>query len=281
MVCPFCAGAGTAYEKAFNRADVFKRHLTAVHNVEQTPPNSRKLIITGVARSGGLGAKCSICQGQFATAQEFYEHLDDCVLNVIVPSAPKTAGNGTAATGRKDSTATKTPTSASTDKGKELQAEGLAQKGREASEPRAQNLHPLSGNHLVLRPPHCQQQGRHYSRNCGLLHRQHPHPSSPCQHPDSEPEPQPESVLEANPQPESESELDELESEPEAGLEIQVATKPREEDAMEIEQESDLDDGEDDEEEEEEEEEISDEVHVRLRRSPEVTLGSPVPMDMD
>ncbi|KAI1479877.1 hypothetical protein F4774DRAFT_110101 [Daldinia eschscholtzii] len=89
MVCPFCPGPGTAYEKAFNRADVFKRHLTAVHNVEQTPPNSRKMIITGNSSRNGGDAKCSICQTRFSTAQEFYEHLDDCVLNVIVPTTPK------------------------------------------------------------------------------------------------------------------------------------------------------------------------------------------------
>jgi len=103
MVCPFCPGPGTAYEKAFNRADVFKRHLTAVHNVEQTPPNSRKMVMTtgpgGIMTSGsgagvtsiegGGDAKCSICQIRFLSAQEFYEHLDDCVLNVIVPSTPK------------------------------------------------------------------------------------------------------------------------------------------------------------------------------------------------
>lgn len=88
MVCPFCPGPGTAYEKAFNRADVFKRHLTAVHNVEQTPPNSRKMIVAGNSSRSG-DAKCSICQARFSNAQEFYEHLDDCVLNVIVPTTPK------------------------------------------------------------------------------------------------------------------------------------------------------------------------------------------------
>lgn len=109
MVCPFCPGSGTAYEKAFNRADVFKRHLTAVHNVEQTPPNSRKQASLGSsattsdreggnASHGGVNAKCSICQSQFATAQEFYEHLDDCVLNVIVPSStPRSAASGPSA----------------------------------------------------------------------------------------------------------------------------------------------------------------------------------------
>jgi hypothetical protein len=143
MICPFCPGAGTAYEKAFNRADVFKRHLTAVHNVEQTPPNSRKNLVSsggvigGRDGDGNAGARCSICHSQFATAQEFYEHLDDCVLSVVVPSTPKDAGgagNGAgnsagtrsnsvsgASSARKDSTATtKTPTTASTDKGKGL-----------------------------------------------------------------------------------------------------------------------------------------------------------------
>lgn len=95
MVCPFCPGPGTAYEKAFNRADVFKRHLTAVHNVEQTPPNSRKMIITGSSSRNGGDAKCSICQTRFSTAQEFYEHLDDCVLNVIVPTTPKVSRDQT------------------------------------------------------------------------------------------------------------------------------------------------------------------------------------------
>jgi hypothetical protein len=134
MVCPFCPGPGTPYEKAFNRADVFKRHLTAVHNVEQTPPNSRKLVLStgggsrgnGEPGSGGRpGATCSICHSQFQTAQEFYEHLDDCVLNVIVPTTPKTAD--TAASN-------KTPTTAGTDKGKEVEVEqGNAKTGAQAT----------------------------------------------------------------------------------------------------------------------------------------------------
>ncbi|KAB5536578.1 hypothetical protein GE09DRAFT_1176484 [Coniochaeta sp. 2T2.1] len=140
MVCPFCPGAGTAYEKAFNRADVFKRHLTAVHNVEQTPPNQRKtVVVTGpggtiAAKAGGTGAdvapegkngaRCSICHAQFATAQEFYEHLDDCVLSVVVPGTPRGGAGGSS---RKDSTAGggKTPTTAGTDKGKGLDLRGL------------------------------------------------------------------------------------------------------------------------------------------------------------
>ena len=90
MVCPFCPGSGTLYEKAFNRADVFKRHLTSVHNVEQNMSSSHRSGTTGSTEGGGgAGARCSICLGIFTSAQQFYEHLDDCVLNVIVPSAPR------------------------------------------------------------------------------------------------------------------------------------------------------------------------------------------------
>lgn len=126
MVCPFCPGPGTAYEKAFNRADVFKRHLTAVHNVEQTPPNSRKQTGPNSATSaasrdqgdcsqGGPSAKCSICHCHFGTAQEFYEHLDDCVLNVIVPST--TPRSATSLLG--SSVITTTTSSATTSVGRE------------------------------------------------------------------------------------------------------------------------------------------------------------------
>ena len=97
MVCGFCPGPGSAAEKSFNRADVFKRHLTSVHGVEQTPPNSRK-------KSPAVGKKsynsshntagtCSTCSVTFANAQEFYEHLDDCVLRVVQQVDPSEATN--------------------------------------------------------------------------------------------------------------------------------------------------------------------------------------------
>lgn len=92
MVCGFCPGSGSTSEKSFNRADVFKRHLTSVHGVEQTAPNSRR-------RSPGAGSKngfamnnisgtCSTCGVTFANAQDFYEHLDDCVLRVVQQGDP-------------------------------------------------------------------------------------------------------------------------------------------------------------------------------------------------
>lgn len=93
MVCGFCPDTGTSAEKTFNRADVFKRHLTSVHHVEQTPPNSRKRS-PGAANKNSdsfqqdATGKCSTCQVVFNNAQDFYEHLDDCVLRMVQQVEP-------------------------------------------------------------------------------------------------------------------------------------------------------------------------------------------------
>ena len=100
MVCGFCPGSGSAAEKSFNRADVFKRHLTAVHGVEQTPPNSRKKSAGATGGSAKLTGyapdatgKCSTCSQTFSNAQDFYEHLDDCVLRIVQQEDPAEAIN--------------------------------------------------------------------------------------------------------------------------------------------------------------------------------------------
>jgi hypothetical protein len=95
MVCGFCPGSGSSAEKSFNRADVFKRHLTSVHGVEQVPPNSRKKSpLSGKkSSSSGPAGTCSTCSVTFASAQEFYEHLDDCVLRVVQQIDPAEAIN--------------------------------------------------------------------------------------------------------------------------------------------------------------------------------------------
>jgi hypothetical protein len=98
MVCGFCPGSGSAAEKSFNRADVFKRHLTSVHGVEQTPPNSRKRSPASSARKlssycQDATGKCSTCSATFSNAQDFYEHLDDCVLRVVQQEEPSEAIN--------------------------------------------------------------------------------------------------------------------------------------------------------------------------------------------
>ncbi|CRG92142.1 hypothetical protein PISL3812_09198 [Talaromyces islandicus] len=99
MVCGFCPGSGSAAEKSFNRADVFKRHLMSVHGVEQTAPNCRKRsppassAKTLAAYSNDATGKCSTCSATFNNAQDFYEHLDDCVLRVVQQEEPSEAIN--------------------------------------------------------------------------------------------------------------------------------------------------------------------------------------------
>lgn len=98
MVCGFCPGSGTALEKSFNRADVFKRHLLNVHQVEQAPPNSRKRSpsksnVKLSSYCSDATGKCSTCEAIFSNAQEFYEHLDDCVLKVVQQVDPSEATN--------------------------------------------------------------------------------------------------------------------------------------------------------------------------------------------
>ncbi|KAG7292116.1 hypothetical protein NEMBOFW57_002149 [Staphylotrichum longicolle] len=288
MVCPFCPGAGTAYEKAFNRADVFKRHLTAVHNVEQTPPNSRKLILpTGAGRTGGAGAKCNICQSQFATAQEFYEHLDDCVLNVIVPSTPKTAGSGSgSATARKDST-TRTPTTASTEKGKELDIEMEVPSSREATQPRVEqpdvsmersyDVDAGAGQRPDNKPLLVQEKDQMHDRQ--LLQQK--------QQPEGRFEPQPAqpsvSAQASQSQPQTETQ------EPEAKLEIEVAAPPlpQDDDAMDIERSNSASASVTSQSEQPPPSTAASASPSDARRHtllrPEVTLGSPAPegMDMD
>ena len=98
MVCGFCPGSGSAAEKSFNRADVFKRHLTSVHGVEQTPPNSRRKSpfassTKKISSCPPDAGKCSTCSAMFNNAQDFYEHLDDCVLRVVQQEEPSEAIN--------------------------------------------------------------------------------------------------------------------------------------------------------------------------------------------
>jgi hypothetical protein len=93
MVCGFCPGSGSPAEKSFNRADVFKRHLTSVHGVQQTPPNSRNgrpsLNNRGLSSyCQDATGKCSTCSQTFNDAQDFYEHLDDCVLRIVQQEDP-------------------------------------------------------------------------------------------------------------------------------------------------------------------------------------------------
>ncbi len=98
MVCGFCPGSGSVAEKSFNQVDMFKRHLTSVHGVKQTATNNHKRSpITSVKKLTSYcqdtTGKCSICSVTFSNAQDFYDHLDDCVLQALQQEEPTEAIN--------------------------------------------------------------------------------------------------------------------------------------------------------------------------------------------
>ncbi|MCJ1476429.1 hypothetical protein MMC13_005095 [Lambiella insularis] len=97
MVCGFCPGPGSAAEKSFNRADVFRHHLISVHGVEQDASNSRKKRLSlsptrkTTSASQATAGKCSFCFLTFNNAQIFFEHLDQCIINQVSRSQPSEA----------------------------------------------------------------------------------------------------------------------------------------------------------------------------------------------
>lgn len=107
LICPLCPTKGeNNVESVFSRADVFKRHLASVHSVEtSTGPQTNGEDAPSAAAATEMSAsmmsrpvadpntlqnqgRCSICNAYHPYAQEFYEHLDECVLAALV--APDT-----------------------------------------------------------------------------------------------------------------------------------------------------------------------------------------------
>lgn len=111
LICPLCpTKSETNVESVFSRADVFKRHLASVHSVETStgPQANGEDAPSAAATESAMSAsmmsrpvadpktlqnegRCSICSEYFPYAQEFYEHLDECVLAALV--TPETLAN--------------------------------------------------------------------------------------------------------------------------------------------------------------------------------------------
>ena len=98
MVCQFCPGAGTPKETSFTRADVFKRHLVTVHGVKQLQPNRldqspTSSIKTDINHTGDTTGNCSICNEHFGDVQDFYKHIDYCVMLKVMQGSSEPAKN--------------------------------------------------------------------------------------------------------------------------------------------------------------------------------------------
>ena len=104
MICGFCPDSEEG-PRGFKRADVFKRHLTTAHGVEQTPPNSSKSLpstATGTSHTGNLAGDCSICMETFRNPQHLYEHVDSCVIQAVKQQNPPIMEDQTCTTATED-----------------------------------------------------------------------------------------------------------------------------------------------------------------------------------
>lgn len=98
IVCHFCPGAGTPKEKSFTRADVFKRHLVTVHVVKQLQPSQldqgpTSSIKTDMDHTGDSTGNCSICNEPFEDPQDFYRHIDNCVMLKVMEGSSEPVNN--------------------------------------------------------------------------------------------------------------------------------------------------------------------------------------------
>lgn len=82
LSCGFCSSNGGT-PQIFGRVRRFKRHLRSAHGIKQTLTEPRRTDRKTPAAPRIDLATCSICNGAFASPQEFYEHLDDCVLCIV------------------------------------------------------------------------------------------------------------------------------------------------------------------------------------------------------
>ncbi|OQO08451.1 hypothetical protein B0A48_06321 [Cryoendolithus antarcticus] len=94
LICDFCPTSSSEVKKSFENADVFKDHLSQVHQVGKITPvgtGTRDMEVHNEAQSG----QCSVCETTFVGAQELYEHLDECVVSAVQRAA-KCEGETTA-----------------------------------------------------------------------------------------------------------------------------------------------------------------------------------------
>ena len=76
--CGFCSGSRSATGSFYSRADVFKRHLISVHGVDRTPSTPPYTVTSSVKM-----VSCFVCSEIQHNAQQFYEHLDGCIIRRV------------------------------------------------------------------------------------------------------------------------------------------------------------------------------------------------------
>ena len=80
ITCNFCHPQPDGKVQTFSQADAFKRHLSTIHGVVECTNPSKHDSKLG---SSNRGAKCSICAMTFVRPQALYDHLDDCIYDIL------------------------------------------------------------------------------------------------------------------------------------------------------------------------------------------------------
>ncbi|KAL7820892.1 hypothetical protein V8C26DRAFT_345514 [Trichoderma gracile] len=91
--CGFCSGSGSGAQRSFHRIEAFKAHLRNVHGARGF--RGRKALaqkdFPNVPDATGI---CDICNESFTCVHDFFEHLDNCVLRIVLQeSLPKSNEN--------------------------------------------------------------------------------------------------------------------------------------------------------------------------------------------
>ena len=80
IICNFCTLHLDGSVPAFNRVDLFKRHLSAIHGVGKGRVSSE---LESESEISSEVAQCSICAVPFVGPQALYDHLQECIHDVL------------------------------------------------------------------------------------------------------------------------------------------------------------------------------------------------------
>ena len=95
LICPFCPEVEDRPKNVYTRIDVFRRHLTNMHNARQAPPNGRKTTVgfklSGEDESDTRHVRCPnpTCDHWLNSAEEVCGHIQDCILSSLLNEQPK------------------------------------------------------------------------------------------------------------------------------------------------------------------------------------------------
>lgn len=84
IICPFCPGFGTSSENVLSRLHIFSRHLITMHRVKRVSGERRPTQQADKSEMKDVTCPSSTCDKKFHSAQEVFEHLDECICTSLL-----------------------------------------------------------------------------------------------------------------------------------------------------------------------------------------------------